>query len=123
MDNAATAPVRIAVIQLPSISAKKSPFVASYNKISLTNAELIKALFLNKSNFGGSYQRVRLQQNEIAIEWDQIEYALQNDEFWLFLHKANYDKPTRIDFIFDIIFIKVFYCYIQLVKENCKKKC
>lgn len=72
-------------------------------KISLTNSELIKALFLNKSNFGGSYQRVRLQQNEIAIEWDQIEYALQNDEFWLFLHKANYDKPTRIDFIFDII--------------------
>lgn len=72
-------------------------------KISLTNAELIKALFLNKSNFWGSYQRVRLQQNEIAIEWDQIEYTLQSDEFWLFLHKANYDKPTRIDFIFDII--------------------
>jgi transcriptional regulator of NAD metabolism len=72
-------------------------------KISLTNAELIKALFLNKSNFGGSYQRVRLQQNEIALEWDQIEYTLQSDEFWLFLHKANYDKPTRIDFIFDII--------------------
>ncbi len=72
-------------------------------KISLTNAELIKALFLNKSNFGGSYQRVRLQQNEIAIEWDQIEYTLQSDEFWLFLHKANYEKPTRIDFIFDLI--------------------
>jgi Protein of unknown function DUF262 len=72
-------------------------------KISLTNAELIKALFLNKSNFGGSYQRVRLQQNEIAIEWDQIEYTLQSDEFWLFLHNPNYDKPTRIDFIFDLI--------------------
>lgn len=72
-------------------------------KISLTNAELIKALFLNKSNFRGSYERVRLQQNEIAIEWDQIEYTLQSDEFWLFLHKANYNKPTRIDFIFDII--------------------
>ena len=72
-------------------------------KISLTNAELIKALFLNKSNFEGSNQRIRLQQNEIAIEWDQIEYKLQSDEFWLFLHKANYDKPTRIDFIFDLI--------------------
>lgn len=72
-------------------------------KISLTNAELIKALFLNKSNFDGSYQRVRLQQNEIAFEWDQIEYSLQSDEFWLFLHDATYDKPTRIDFIFDII--------------------
>jgi len=72
-------------------------------KISLTNAELIKALFLNKSNFDGSYQRVRLQQNEIAFEWDQIEYSLQSDEFWLFLHDATYDKPTRIDFIFDLI--------------------
>ncbi|MDO9152772.1 MAG: DUF262 domain-containing protein [Paludibacter sp.] len=72
-------------------------------KISLTNAELIKALFLNKSNFEGSNQRIRLQQNEIAIEWDQIEYTLHSDVFWLFLHKANYDKPTRIDFIFDLI--------------------
>lgn len=72
-------------------------------KISLTNAELIKALFLNKSNFEGSYHRVRLQQNEIAFEWDQIEYSLQSDEFWLFLHELSYDKPTRIDFIFDII--------------------
>ena len=38
IDNAATAPVRIAVIQHPSISAKKSPFVASYSRISLTKA-------------------------------------------------------------------------------------
>jgi uncharacterized protein with ParB-like and HNH nuclease domain len=73
-------------------------------KISLTNAELIKALFLNKSNFsGGDYQKIRLQQPEIASQWDSIEYTLQNDEFWLFLNKAGYDKPTRIDFIFDII--------------------
>jgi hypothetical protein len=72
-------------------------------KISLTNAELIKALFLNKSNFQGSSQRVRLQQQEIASEWDTIEYTLQNDEFWLFLNKPDYDKPTRIDFIFDLM--------------------
>ncbi|GHU02669.1 hypothetical protein FACS1894147_05070 [Spirochaetia bacterium] len=73
-------------------------------KISLTNAELIKALFLNKSNFqGDDYQKIRLQQQEIAIEWDAIEYTLQNDEFWLFLNEPNYDKPTRIDFIFDLI--------------------
>jgi hypothetical protein len=72
-------------------------------KISLTNAELIKALFLNRSNFQGSNQRVRLQQQEIASEWDSIEYTLQNDEFWLFLNKYGYDKPTRIDFIFDLM--------------------
>lgn len=73
-------------------------------KISLTNAELIKALFLNKSNFqGNEYERIKLQQQEIASEWDMIEYTLQNDEFWLFLNSAGYDKPTRIDFIFDLM--------------------
>ncbi|MDL2208818.1 DUF262 domain-containing protein [Parabacteroides sp. OttesenSCG-928-O15] len=73
-------------------------------KISLTNAELIKALFLNKSNFSSDdWHRIRLQQQEIAIEWDNIEYTLQNDEFWLFLNSITYDKPTRIDFIFDLI--------------------
>lgn len=73
-------------------------------KISLTNAELIKALFLNRSNFPQeNYQHTRLRQQEIASEWDNIEYTLQNDEFWLFLNEKGYDKPTRIDMIFDLI--------------------
>lgn len=73
-------------------------------KIPLTNAELIKALFLNRSNFHISNDNhLKLRQQEIASEWDNIEYTLQNDEFWLFLHKDCYDRPTRIDFIFDLI--------------------
>lgn len=73
-------------------------------KISLTNAELIKALFLNRSNFGEKdSEHLKLHQQEIASEWDYIEYTLQNDEFWLFLHEKGYDRPTRIDFIFDLI--------------------
>jgi len=73
-------------------------------KISLTNAELIKALFLNKSNFKDvDYEKIRLQQQEIAGEWDLIENTLQNDEFWLFLNELKYDKPTRIDFIFNLM--------------------
>jgi hypothetical protein len=73
-------------------------------KISLTNAELIKALFLNRSNFRISDDNhLKLRQQEIASEWDNIEYTLQNDEFWLFLHEKGYDRPTRIDFIFDLI--------------------
>lgn len=73
-------------------------------KISLTNAELIKALFLNRSNFGEKdSEHLKLRQQEIASEWDYIEYTLQNDEFWLFLHEKGYDRPTRIDFIFDLI--------------------
>lgn len=73
-------------------------------KIPLTNAELIKALILNSSNFEGSDNNyLRLRQQEIASEWDNIEYTLQNDEFWLFLYKLGYDRPTRIDLIFDLI--------------------
>jgi hypothetical protein len=73
-------------------------------KISLTNAELIKALFLNRSNFLVSDDKhLKLRQQEIASEWDNIEYTLQNDEFWLFLNEKGYSRPTRIDFIFDLI--------------------
>ena len=69
-------------------------------KIALTNSELVKALFLNSSNFSNS---IKLRQQEISSEWDKIEYALQNDEFWMFLHDKGYDRPTRIDFILDLI--------------------
>lgn len=72
-------------------------------KISLTNAELIKALILKSSNFEGNDSVKKLRQQEIASEWDNIEYTLQNDEFWLFLHEPGYDRPTRIDFLFDLI--------------------
>ena len=73
-------------------------------RIPLTNAELIKALILNSSNFDNENTNyIRLLQQEIALEWDNIEYSLQNDEFWLFLNHADYNKPTRIDFIFDMI--------------------
>lgn len=73
-------------------------------KISLTNAELIKALLLNKSNFpNDDYSRVRLRQQEIAMEWDVIEYTLQSNEFWLFLNEPGNERSTHIDFIFDMI--------------------
>lgn len=72
-------------------------------KIPLTDAELIKALFLNRSNFSAKTIELDKKQREIAMEWDRIEYTLQNDEFWLFLHGTKYSKHTRIDFIFDMI--------------------
>ena len=77
-------------------------------KISLTNAELIKALLLNRSNFGEQNDdHLKLRQQEIASEWDNIEYTLQNDEFWLFLRNIEENdegnRSTRIDFIFDLL--------------------
>ena len=77
-------------------------------KIGLTDSELIKALMLNRSNFGQETDdHLKLRQQEIASEWDIIEYTLQNDEYWLFLLNVEegdkYKNTTRIDYIFDLI--------------------
>ena len=72
-------------------------------KIPLTNAELIKALFLNVRNFPKEYSENEIitKQIEISKEWDEIEYALQDDEFFKFLTKDDY--PTRIELLFEIL--------------------
>jgi hypothetical protein len=73
-------------------------------KIPLTNAELIKALFLNSSNFAkADSEKLRLKQLEIASEWDRIEYALQDDSFWYFINKNENTLATRIEFIFNLM--------------------
>lgn len=72
-------------------------------KIPLTNAELIKALFLNSSNFDKNYNdKVRLKQLEISTEWDRIENFLQDDRLWYFISQSNI-KTNRIDFIFKLM--------------------
>jgi hypothetical protein len=72
-------------------------------KIPLTVSELIKALFLRERNFPGDNDLMELRQLQIASEWDQIETALQNDDFWWFLNKGKNDVPARIEFIFDLM--------------------
>ena len=57
-------------------------------KIPLTNAELIKALFLNSSHFEKkAEEKLRLKQLEIASEWDNIEHRLQDDRLWFFFDR------------------------------------
>ncbi len=72
-------------------------------KIPLTNAELIKALFLQKGNFSES--EASLKQIQIATEWDNIEKTLQDDSFWYFIY--NPENPlkydNRIEYIFDLM--------------------
>lgn len=74
-------------------------------KIPLTSAELIKAMFLNSSNFKKSNSPIEIKQKqlEIAGEWDQIEYTLHDDNFWYFLNKEENSIATRIEYIFDLI--------------------
>jgi hypothetical protein len=70
-------------------------------KIPLTNAELIKALFLKNSNFNDS--EANLKQLQIASEWDQIEKRLQEPSFWYFINDSGRDYATRIEYVFDLM--------------------
>lgn len=71
-------------------------------KIGLTNAELIKALMLNSSNWQDK-NSVESEQYHIAEEWNRMEITLQNDEFWYFLCNKSDIYSTRIELLFDVI--------------------
>lgn len=66
------------------------------NKIPLTEAELIKALFLITLT-DTSTQREWV----VAQQWDKIENELEEDEFWYFI-TANTPPATPIDYIFSL---------------------
>lgn len=69
-------------------------------KIPLTNSELVKALFLQKTNFK---EGVDLKQLKIAAEWDEIEKKLQDDSFWFFIYSGSSSLyENRIEYIFDL---------------------
>ena len=99
-------------------------------RIKLTNAELIKALFL-KGNAIEENNRERL---EISMQWDSMEKLLcsENDEFWYFLTRENPKRyPTRIEFLFDLMAGKTvgereeyftFFKFDFLIRENTGKK-
>lgn len=80
-------------------------------KIPLTNAELIKALFLQNKNFNSKL--AKFDQTKIASEWDKIEFSFQKDDFWFFLNEKD-DKISRIEFIFDLLYHSE--CPIEEVK-------
>lgn len=69
-------------------------------KIRLTNAELIRALFLKAGNFRRDLRD--LKQIKLAQEWDRIEKSLQDDRFWYFLHGGPSPYATRIDHLFRV---------------------
>lgn len=95
-------PVEIIWYELSSNDDSIESFIRlNVGKIPLTNAELIKALFLQERNFGNE---VELRQLEIAKEWDSMEYALQKNDFWAFLNETDSNIPARIEFLFDVMY-------------------
>lgn len=70
-------------------------------KIPLTSAELVKAMFLSRDN---SEHMDREKQEEISLQWDNIEKELHNDALWYFLtNRIKGQYQTRIDLVLDLI--------------------
>lgn len=70
-------------------------------KIALNNAELIKALLLQK----GNWQPADPRQNALALEWDSMERALQDSQLWGFIYRARwpFSYDTHIEYLFDML--------------------
>lgn len=65
-------------------------------KIPLTDAELIKALFLKKDNFKENTDAEKIS---IANLWYEMEKDLNDDIFWYFLSKDNIPRNKRINLL------------------------
>lgn len=77
-------------------------------KIKLTAAELIKALFildLSPDKSGKNAEVSQFEINELASEWDEIEYQLQQSSFWNFIKGTTKREYTsRIGYLFDVLY-------------------
>lgn len=76
-------------------------------KISLSNAELVKALLLKDDNFEDlDDNALYLKQLEMAGEWDRMEQVFHDNSFWFFINPEPEDARfncTRIDFLLELI--------------------
>ncbi len=81
-------------------------------RIPLTNTELIKSFLLQRES---SLQK-RL---EFSKEWDEVEYTLENDEFFGFLSAK--DFSTRMEVAFQVLLNKTEYKEYELYEAFIKK--
>lgn len=80
-------------------------------KISLNNAELVKALFLSRGKkisdggyAGNPYGIGEKKQEEIALRWDAMEKMLHDEKFWAFItNEPTWKYPIRMELLFDLI--------------------
>ena len=94
----------------------------NFGKIELTSSELIKGIFMNPDNYIDSnnsddslYKQHEIRQTILGGQWDEMEKALHNDEFWAFIpHQEDkdheIDKSTHIDSIFNM------YVYFNILE-------
>lgn len=106
-------------------------------KINLTNAELVKALFLSRGKkdskgrySGNPYGIEEKKQHEIALGWDSLEKDMHDEKFWTFITNKKSDRyPIRMEVLFDMIENKPsdesnFYTFNRFYErfKNCDNK-
>lgn len=72
-------------------------------KISLTDSELIKALFLLCIKVAPAYGSSLLTPETLVRKWDDMGKKFQNEEFWNMIVPKGADYSNRLDLLFDFI--------------------
>ena len=72
-------------------------------KISLTDSELIKALFLLCIKVAPAYGSSLLTPETLVRKWDDMGKKFQNEEFWNMIAPKGADYSNRLDLLFDFI--------------------
>ena len=81
------------------------------NHISLTDAELIKAIIFKPFPKGHRIE-------SFSAQWESIERSLGDDDFWCFFNSSKniYKYPSRISFLLEV------YKYCQVDENNSKEE-
>lgn len=82
-------------------------------KIPLADVELIKAMLLNRANFGQNPLR---EQIELSRTWDDIEQTLRKSNFWSFAFGQEQQPEVRIQKLFSMV-INLFKSDQSLANE------
>lgn len=94
-------------------------------RIPLTSAELVKAMFLSQDT---AEKVTREKQEEISLQWDNMEKELHNNAMWYFLtNRTGVRYQTRIDLVLDLIAGKkpgnreTYYTFFELDRLRSEK--
>lgn len=116
--------VRVIWYEIPDNESAVDLFTRlNIGKIPLTSSELVKALFLRETD-----NEIKKHQEEISLQWDNIERDLHDRRLWSFLSNEDGSKySTRIDLLLDMMAAKksddreeykTFFHFDDLAKES-----
>ena len=93
---------------VPPLSGNRLHDIEIFNrlnrgKISLTNSELIKALFILCIKKSPSSRSSLMKEDTLVRKWDEMGKKFQNDEFWKMIAPKDAEYSNRMDLLFDFI--------------------